>query len=215
MIAELKPRNVRKRSRAAQDPAKDATWHPEFLRMLPAIHRRAHVAFRHLDPEARSEAVEDVVAHTIVAFKELWDREKAELAYPSVLARYGIKRVKSGRKVGTSMNVRDVSSACCQITKGLALGRLDRFDKRDNGWMEVLVEDRHAGPAETAASRIDFPAWLKTLSKRKRRIAWRLALGETTRKVAKAFGVTDGRISQIRREMECSWLHFHGELAAA
>ncbi len=77
-----------------------------------------------------------------------------------------------------------------------------------------MSEDRHAGPAETAASRIDFPAWLKTLSRRNCKIALKLAVGETTRKVARLFKVSDGRISQLRRELEQSWRAFHGDLAA-
>ncbi len=93
--------------------------------------------------------------------------------------------------------------------------RLDHYDRQQDGWLEVLIEDRRAGPAETAASRIDFPAWLKTLSKRKRRIAWKLALGETTRHVARLFRVSDARISQLRRELERSWRYFHGESAVA
>ncbi len=92
--------------------------------------------------------------------------------------------------------------------------RLDHFDRQQDGWLEVLIEDRRAGPAETAASRIDFPAWLKTLSNRNRRIAWKLALGGAAGHVARRFGISDARISQLRRELERSWRAFHGELAA-
>ncbi len=112
------------------------------------------------------------------------------------------------------LNVRDVSSDYCQIRKNVAMKRLDHYDRHEGGWLEVLVEDRHAGPAETAASRIDFPAWLKTLSKRKRRIAWKLALGEAAGRVAQLFSVSTSRISHLRRELEQSWQAFHGELAA-
>ena len=38
-------------------------WHAGFLEMLPAIRRQARLAFRHLDPEAREEAVEEAVAN--------------------------------------------------------------------------------------------------------------------------------------------------------
>lgn len=214
MIAEVqpskRPKRGRKRARSNQVPA----WHPVFLPMVPAIGRQARSAFGHLDPEAREEAVQEVIAYATIAFKELWDRGKAELAYPSVLAQYGIQRMKSGRRVGTPLNVRDVSSGYCQIRQSVAVKRLDHYDRQQGGWLEVLIEDRHAGPAETAAFRIDFPAWLKTLSRRNRRIAWKLALGEAGKNVARWFRVSAGRISQLRRELERSWQAFHGEPAA-
>ncbi len=89
MIAETKlsrPERRRKRARPERIPA----WHPVFLRMLPAIRKRAKFAFRHLNPDAREEAVQEVTASATVAFKDLWDRDKAEVAYPSFQARYGL-----------------------------------------------------------------------------------------------------------------------------
>jgi hypothetical protein len=47
-----------------------------------------------------------------------------------------------------------------------------------------VVEDRNAGPAEVAATRIDFSDWLATLPERNRRIAETLATGECTSSVA-------------------------------
>ena len=201
MIAKIK------KAKAKSVPA----WHAAFLKMLPAIQRQAKIAFRHLDPEAREEAVEEVTAYAVIAFKGLWDRGKAELAYPSVLALYGIKRVKIGRKVGTSLNIRDVSSEYCQLQKHVSMGRLDRYDREAEEWQEILIEDRHAGPAETAASRIDFPAWLDTLSHRDRKIAIKLGAGEKTSVVARLFRMSQGRISQLRRELHETWLRFHGD----
>ena len=61
-------------------------WHQPFLKMLPAIHRHARIAFRHLDPEARAEMVEEVVANAFVAYQRLVELGKADLAYPTPLA---------------------------------------------------------------------------------------------------------------------------------
>ena len=78
---------------------------------------------------------------------------------------------------------------------GVSVERLDRFDGQQGTWQEILLEDRKAGPAEIAAARIDFGTWLGLLSKRNRRIAETLALGETTSTVAKRFGLTTSRVS--------------------
>jgi hypothetical protein len=62
-----------------------------------------------------------------------------------------------------------------------------------------------------AASRIDYPAFLATLSRRDRRIAEMLATGEATTRVAELFGLSLGRVSQLRRELKAAWEAFHGE----
>jgi len=180
-------------------------WHAAFLEMLPAIKRQATVAFRHLDPEAREEAVQEVVVFATTAFKGLWGQGRAELAYPSVLALYGIKRVKIGRRVATRLNVRDVSSEYCQWQKHVTLERLDRFDKYEGVWLEAVVEDPRTPVFDQVWFRIDFPAWLLRLADRERQIAEALAAGNRTGEVAEEYGVSAGRISQMRREFQASW----------
>ena len=73
------------------------------------------------------------------------------------------------------------------------------------------MEDKHAGPAEVAVTRIDFATWLQVLPHRLRRIATFLANGETTTAAAKRFHVSQGRISQIRKELYRAWHRFQGD----
>ena len=133
------------------------------------------------------------------------------MAYASALARFGVAQTRDGRKVGGRLNVHDVSSVYCQREKGITLEQLDKFDKEEEAWQEVLVEDRHAGPAEVAVTRIDFSTWLQLLPRRLRKIATFLAGGETTTAAAKRFRVSQGRISQIRKELFLAWHRFQGE----
>jgi len=181
------------------------TYHSDsnatFITMLPAIYCYARYAFRHLRSEAKEEAVEEVIANAFVAFDRLVELNKIDLAYPSVLARYGASQIRTGRKVGTSQNNKDVLSARARLNNGHAVDRLDE-------WKEQLVEDRHSGPAEIAATRIDFADWLKTLSSRQRKIAKTLAVGEKTKAVARRFSITPGRVSQTRRELQRAWNEF-------
>ncbi len=135
-----KPSKRLQRSRKRAAPKKVPTWHAVFLPMLPAIRTQARFAFAHLDPEARGEAMQEVAASATVAFKDLWDRGKADVEYPPALARYGIRRAKIGRKVGGRLNIRDVSSDYCQVQKNVAMGRLDHYDRAEGGWLEVLIE---------------------------------------------------------------------------
>jgi len=57
-------------------------FHAAFVAMLPDIRRHALAAFRHLDPEARAEAVQEVTANAFVAFHRLAEMDKIDLAYP-------------------------------------------------------------------------------------------------------------------------------------
>lgn len=186
-------------------------WHSKFLEMLPTIREHARFAFRHLRPEAREEAVQEVVAYALVAFVRLVERGRMDLAYATPLARYGVAQMYDGRRVGNKLNIRDVLSRRCQQAKNVRVERLDRWDAHDGEWKEVLVEDGCATPADLAASRIDFPAWLDTLGERKRQIALTLARGESTGKVAREFNVSPARVSQLRQELAASWRVFHGE----
>jgi hypothetical protein len=187
-----------------------APWHAGFLKLLPAIKLHAVICFRQLTPEAKAEALQNVVANAMIAYLRLYELGKADLAYAGPLARYAISQTRMGRVVGSRLNIRDISSTYSQKMKGFEVARLDHYDK-DDGWREVLVEDRHAGPAEVVATKLDFAAWLRSLPVRLRRIAKMLAIGETTKATAKRFELTEGRISQIRRELVDSWRRFVSE----
>ena len=158
-------------------------------------------------PKRSVERVQEVIANTYVAFSRLAQLGKEDLAFATPLAAYGVKQVYAGRRVGTSLNQRDVMSPA---NRQVSVESLDGFDWRDGAWKEALIEDRKAGPAEIAAARIDVAAWFRSLARKKRRIAQSLAQGESTSQVARLFGLTAGRISQLRQELAQSWAEFQG-----
>ncbi len=202
------------RARPVRRPTASAIC-AKFLTLLPAIRDQARFACRGEDPERRQEFVAEVIANCWVAFVRLVERGLITVVYPTPLAQYAIKQVRDGRRVGAKLNVRDVSSPYAQQAKGFTVARLDRYDSENDEWREILIEDRHAGPAQTAAARIDLGQWFASLPRKKRRIAETLATGEPTKKAARKFGVSAGRISQLRREFEDSWAEFQGEPAFA
>jgi hypothetical protein len=71
--------------------------------------------------------------------------------------------------------------------------------------LEIVVEDKNATPADVARVRLDFAAWLKTLPRRDRKVALDLATGNRTGDVARKYELSDGRISQLRKEFHLSW----------
>lgn len=187
-------------------------WHVGFMAMLPAIIRHAQLCFRYRDPEARQDAVQEVVANAMVAYVRLFEQSRIDLAYATVLARYGVAQVRDGRRVGNMLRIGEVLSEYAQRKKGFVVERLDKFDRETEEWQEVLLEDRHAGPAETAAARIDVGDWFAMLRPRDRKIAGALAIGERTMDVAQRFKLSQGRISQKRDQFCKSWRRYQGEL---
>jgi len=187
----------------------------KFLELFPSLRRQARVAFRNEPPERRQDLVAEVLANCWVAYVRLMERGLDDRIFPTPLAQYAIRQVRAGRKTGSRLNVRDVSSEYAQRSRGFHVERLDRYDRDDQEWKELIVEDRKAGPAATAACRIDFHDWLASLPRKLRRIAETLASGESTKTAARRSRLSPGRISQLRRELEKSWESFHGEETAA
>ena len=199
---------------AAPAPRRKKTpaWHKVFLSMLPAILRYAKIACRGYTPEAKQEAVQNVVANTCAAVAGLANRGKLNVCHPSVLAKFGIRQTLDHRLTGNSLNIQDVLSKYCQDQKGVVVERLDKFNGQEDRWEEAVVQDTRTTPVpDTVAFRIDFKDWLKSLKRRDRRIAQFLSLGHCTQDAARKFHVSQGRISQLRRELAESWKKFVGD----
>jgi hypothetical protein len=176
-------------------------WQAPFLALLPAIERQAQRSLVRLPRRDREEARQAIVAYAAVAYARLAELDKAGLGYPGPLAHYGFKQYCAGRLVGGRTNSRDLCSPARRRSV------VERFDDQP----EVLPAARQATPAERAALRVDLGDWLNTLSPRRRLLAQVLAQGEETGEAARTFGVTPGRVSQLRRELYENWRRFLGE----
>ena len=182
-----------------------------FLRLLPLIRRLAAVTFANLGRERREDAVAEVVAAAFVMYKRLVDLGKPELAYPKPLTWFGIRRYRSGRRVGNGSGRSDIHSTQAQMKYGFEVGYLGTPYEQNTEWREALVENRRTPVADQVQFRVDFGDWLKSLTRRDRRIAERLARGERACAVAERFGLSQGRISQLRREFDEGWTRFLGD----
>ena len=193
-------------------------WHKVFLAMLPAIVKHARFAFRDVRGQDRQDLVQEVIANALVAFVALVRRGKMSIAYPSVLSKYAVRQIKDGRRVGSSLNAKEVLSPYAQRLKGFKVESIDKYDRVNECWYdpedcchELLAESRNATPADLAASRIDFSEWLASLPCRHRRIARFLSVGNKTSDAARKFKVSAGRISQVRKELAENWRRFVGD----
>ena len=178
-----------------------STWQSNFAVMLPAIEKKLRLAFCRLDPEAREDAIEEGVVHSLLAYIRLHEQSRAEAATPSSLAWYSSRQVKRGRPAVGRMNGKDPLSRYGQISNHIKVERLPK-------WLDAIVVDKRAPVADQVAAKMDVGAWFSTLSLCMRQIAKDLAFGFSTKEVARRHGVTAGRISQIRRTLEASWAAF-------
>ena len=89
-------------------------------------------------PEERAELVQEVVANAFVAFARLVELGRREIVYATPLAGYAIRQVLGGRRVGSRLNKRDVMSPA---NRRVAVESLERFDRGDDRWQELLVEE--------------------------------------------------------------------------
>jgi hypothetical protein len=77
------------------------------------------------------------------------------------------------------------------------------------------MDNHRTPPPDQAAFRIDFPVWVRRHTERKRNIIRDLMMSEKTKDVARKYGTTARRISQMRRELCLDWNRFHGDNVAA
>jgi hypothetical protein len=194
---------------AVNNQRSDTTWQSTFVAILPEIEQKLRLAFCRLDPEAREDAIEEGVVHSLLAYIQLHEQGRAKVATPSSLAWYSSRRVKRGRPATGRMNGKDPLSRYAKISNGI------QIDRQPGKWIDTLVEDKRAPVADQVAAKMDVGAWFATLTKRMKEIAKDLAFGYSTSEVAEMHGVTAGRISQLRRVLEKSWAEFQQDPALA
>ena len=176
-----------------------------FLMILPRIQSQAWLAFQGLSFDLKQELQSEVVAHCWKSFARLFELGRHEDVPPMTLAQFAIRAVRSGRRIGASLNINDVTSLYCQNRMGI------RSSLNGDNWPESLIADERARPDQLVMARIDFSEWLQTLKPLHRKVAEHLSLGESTHSTARIFNLSPGRISQIRRLLEQSWHSFQTE----
>jgi len=184
-------------------------WQSDFLKMLPEIQRRLDREFRHLDLDNRAEATEEGVVHSLLAFVRLHQQRRRHVATPASLAFYSARKVKHGRQAVGKINRNDVLSRYAQLSQNIAV------DRNQGQWIDTLVLDKRASVPDQVMAKIDVGAWWATLAKRTKQIAKDLAVGCGTAEVAAKHGLTAGRISQLRKSLESSWIEFQRDTQRA
>jgi hypothetical protein len=188
-----------------------AALHARFLAILPAVEKHGRVYFRHLKCLHRLEEIlAEMRALAWKWFLKLVQKGKDAAHFPSMVASFAARAVRSGRRLCGQEKAKDVLSSRAQQRKGFCVQSFPEHDSSvdDNATLDALRDNTKSPPDEQAAFRIDFPAWLLRQTERNRRVAVDMSMGEKTKDLADRYGTTQGRISQLRREFKDDWAAF-------
>jgi hypothetical protein len=202
-------------------------WHDAFLSILPRIELHGQFAFRGVRcPQRRADCVAEVVALCWLWFLRLVEQGKDPLTFVSRIADFAARQVKCGRRLCGQEKGKDALSGLAQRRHGFQVGPLphsaasyDRLgavggQRKQDALEEVLHDNGQTPVPEQVCFRIDFPAWRRAHARRTRRLMDDMMLGERTRELARKFGLSPGRISQLRRALHNDWRRFCGEPVA-
>jgi hypothetical protein len=181
--------------------------------VLPRVLSHGCVYFRHLrSAELKEEYIAEMVALTWKWHLRLAERGKDSTRFPTALATFAARAVRSGRRLAGMERTKDVLSPLTQQRQGFAVGKLPDFSGLNGSALEEALHDNtRTPPDEQCAFRIDFPAWRATHAARDRRVLDDLMLGERTLDVAGKYGLSPGRVSQLRREFLLDWRRYLSE----
>jgi hypothetical protein len=85
----------------------ESNWQSAFVDMQPEIRKWLRLAFRRLGPEAREDAIEEGIIHSLLSYSRLHAKGRAAQANASTLAWYAARAVKRGRPAVGRMNGKD------------------------------------------------------------------------------------------------------------
>ncbi len=177
-----------------------------FETRLPEIERLAGSHFRHLNPDAREEAVQNSVTLAYRYWLRLTERGKiGEDCFKSAVW-WAVKHTKLGRKGGGGCGK---VKAKCVLDYGRR--RYAGVTLQDGVDFNLFV-GRQATVPDIVQFRVDTAEFLGTLPERDRGIARALATGMGTTEVARERGVTPAAISQFRTRFRKKYDAFHGEV---
>jgi hypothetical protein len=193
-----------------------------FLMMLPRVELHARIYFRFLPHDRKEEAVAETIALAWRWFVTLVERGKDATQFVSALASFAARAVLSGRRLCGQLPAKDVLSEVAQRRHGFTVQALPQTTRHPfeevyasvqgqrhiDALEEMLRDNTVTPPPDQAAFRIDFAAWRRTRTERDRRLMADLMLGERTSHVSRKYGITAGRVSQLRRDFHDDWLRF-------
>lgn len=185
----------------------------DFLKLLPRLQLHAKIYARHLACyHQKAEFIAEVITLSWLWFTRLRAQGKDPAQFPSVLATYAARAAGSGRRLCGQEKAKDALSPRAQKRHGFAVSSLPSFSSLNgNVWDEALQDNMTTPAPEQVGFRCEFPEWRRSRTERDRRIIDTMMSGERPLTVAKRFGLSPARISQLKRELHDDWRRFRAK----
>ena len=163
------------------------------------------------------------------SFVSLAQRGKNPSQFVVAFVSLAARSVKSGRRICGQEKARDVMSSQAQQRHGFkvealpvstcapleSLYSMPQGQEKQDAFEERLKDNTQTPVPDQAAFRCDFPVWRLSRTDRDRRVIDDLGMGERTLDVSKKYGISPGRISQLRRDFMDDWERFTADPALA
>lgn len=200
-----------------------AQLHKQFLELLPFIETHGQITFRYLRcPHRRADALQEMRALGWLWHLQLAQRGKDAREFVASFVTFLARSVKCGRRLAGMEKSKDALCQQAQQRHGFCVQALpfslrapienlygDPHSQEIQDALEEILQDNTQTPVpEQVAFRQDFPAWRRTRCQRDRRVIEDLILGERTLDVADKYGMSPGRVSQLRRDFMEDWTRF-------
>ena len=199
--------------------------HSRFLDILPRIELHGRIYFRHLNPDRKADAIQEMCSLAWKWFLRLDEQGKDPADFLMSFTTFLARSVNSGRRLVGMAKSKDVMNPITQRHQGFKVESLPHFTRTSfdhlysspkgqelrDALEERLCDNTITPIIDQVQFRIDFPAWLKTLTGRERRMICGMARNERTLDLSKQFDLSPSRISQMRREFQIDWKRFIGE----
>jgi hypothetical protein len=203
-----------------------AELHARFLVILPRVELHGRIYFRHLGPHRKADALQEMRALAWKWFLRLHERGRDPADFVTSFATLLARAVNSGRRLAGMERAKDVMNRAAQRRHGFRVEPLPattrasheelygapRGQQCHDAFEERLRDNTVTPVADQVQFRIDWPAWLATLTGRERRLIRAMALNERTLDLSRRFEVSPSRISQLRAEFYLDWHRFLGDL---
>jgi hypothetical protein len=211
---------------SASSPVSLHQLQARFLDLVPKLETHATILFRQIVcPDKRADLISEAIALGWKWYCRLHEMGKDVAEFPVVFASLVGKAVRSGRRLCGQERANDVLSPVAQRRHGFAVEGLpsstatphDRLYGEVDGQRELDVYEERlhdntvTPPDQQAMFRVDFAAWLRTMTGRERRLIHSMSRNERTKDLSRQFQLSPGRISQFRREFAKDWKRYCGD----
>ena len=203
-----------------------AELHARFLVILPRVELHGRIYFRFLSLDQKDDLIQEMRALAWKWYLRLHERGKNPRDFMKAFTTLLARAVNSGRRLAGMAKSKDVMNPATQRRFGFGVEPLPTSPRLSHEQLYALpkgqdlhdafeerLRDNTTTPVpDQVQFRIDWPAWLATLSGRERRMIRVMAKNESTKELARQFDLSPARISQKRSEFRDEWQRFCGEV---